>query len=67
MIARHSIAQRKGFGNRISGELTAVAAEVDYLVTGNTRHFTADPEVARKSGLVFVTPAQLVDLLSDWA
>ena len=44
-----------------------IAAEVDYLVTGNTRHFIADPEAGRKSGLVIVTPAQLVELLSDWA
>jgi putative PIN family toxin of toxin-antitoxin system len=43
----------------------AIAAEVDYLVTGNTRHFIADPGVATESGLVIVTPAQLVELLSD--
>jgi putative PIN family toxin of toxin-antitoxin system len=43
----------------------AIAAEVDYLVTGNTKHFIADPEVARKSGLTIVTPAQLVDVL-EW-
>jgi len=44
----------------------AIAAEVDYLATGNTRHFIADPEVGRKSGLVIVAPSQLVELLSDW-
>jgi len=43
----------------------AIAAEVDYLVTGNTRHFIADSEVARKSRLRIVTPAQLVELLRD--
>ncbi len=41
----------------------AVAAQVDYLVTGNTRHFVDDPAVAGQSGLRIVTPAQLVNLL----
>lgn len=36
----------------------AIAADVDALVTGNTRHFT--PKVAAKSGLRIVTPAQFV-------
>jgi predicted nucleic acid-binding protein len=34
----------------------AVAAHVDYLVTLNTRHFTADPGVAEQSGLRIGTP-----------
>jgi predicted nucleic acid-binding protein len=42
----------------------AAAAEVDYLVTGNTRHFIHDPTVASQSGLKIVTPAQLVQLLA---
>jgi predicted nucleic acid-binding protein len=41
----------------------AAAAQVDYLVTGNTRHFVDNPAVAGQSGLRIVTPAQLVNLL----
>jgi len=41
----------------------AVAAHVDYLVTGNTRHFVDNPAVAGQSGLSIVTPAQLANLL----
>lgn len=41
----------------------AVAGQVDYLVTGNTRHFPANHEAVRRAGLKIVTPAQLVSLL----
>jgi predicted nucleic acid-binding protein len=36
--------------------LAASKAEVDFLVTLNTRHFLDDPEVTRKSGLRLGTP-----------
>ena len=38
----------------------AVAARPDALVTGNTRHFLDNPEVARQSGLRIMTPAQFM-------
>jgi predicted nucleic acid-binding protein len=36
--------------------LAAMAAEVDYLVTFNRRHFIDDPEVTRGTGLRIGTP-----------
>lgn len=36
--------------------VAAVNAQVDFLVTLNTRHFIADPGVARRSGLRIGTP-----------
>ena len=36
--------------------VAAMQAGVDYLVTLNRRHFTDDPEVARRSGLRIGTP-----------
>ena len=36
--------------------VAAAKARVDYLVTLNTKHFIADPEVARRSGLRIGTP-----------
>ncbi len=39
----------------------AIAAGSDFLVTGNTTHFT--PEVARKAKLCILTPAQFIQHL----
>ncbi len=36
--------------------LAAMAAQADYLVTLNRRHFLDDPQVARRSGLRIGTP-----------
>lgn len=36
--------------------VAAAKARVDFLVTSNTKHFIADPEVARRSGLRIGTP-----------
>jgi len=36
--------------------VAAAKARVDFLVTLNTKHFIADPEVARRSGLRIGTP-----------
>lgn len=36
--------------------VAAVNAQVDFLVTLNTRHFIDDPQVARRSGLRIGTP-----------
>ena len=36
--------------------VAAVQAQVDFLATLNTRHFMADPEVSRRSGLRIGTP-----------
>ncbi len=36
--------------------VAAIHAQVDFLVTLNTRHFLNDPEVARRSGLKIGTP-----------
>ena len=41
----------------------AMVARPDVLVTGNTRHFLDNPEVARVSGLRIMTPARFVDYL----
>jgi predicted nucleic acid-binding protein len=38
----------------------AVAALPDVFVTGNTKHYLDNPEVARISGLRIVTPAQFM-------
>jgi len=40
----------------------AVAAEPDYLVTGDA-HFLSSPGIAKKSGLRILTPAQFLQLL----
>ena len=41
--------------------LAAMHASVDYLVTLNQKHFIADPEVARKSGLRIGTPGDVLN------
>ena len=41
----------------------AAVTQVDDLVTGNVRHFIANPAVARRSDLTIVTPNQPVDPL----
>lgn len=41
----------------------AIVAQVDYLVTGNTRHFALSSELVGQAGLAIVTPSQLVSLL----
>ena len=43
----------------------AQQAEVDYLVTYDRRHLIDPPEVAEKSGLRIVTPAELLEALGD--
>lgn len=40
----------------------AVAAQPDYLVTGD-RHFLDNPAIAEKSGLCILTPVQLLEYL----
>jgi len=40
----------------------ATAIKPDYLVTGD-KHFYANPEIAEKSGLKNITPAEFVRLL----
>ena len=41
----------------------AMVARPDVFVTGNTRYFLDNPEVARVSGLRIMTPARFVDYL----
>lgn len=41
----------------------AIAAGPDFLVTGNTQHFT--PEVAKKAKLRILTPAQFIQVLAE--
>lgn len=41
----------------------AISAEPDIFVTGNTRHFLDNPEVANYSRLSMMTPTQLLDYL----
>jgi predicted nucleic acid-binding protein len=43
----------------------AAKAAVDYLVTWDRKHFLDDPEVARRSGLVILTPDELMVRLSQ--
>ena len=43
---------------------TAVAAQPDYLITGDT-HFFENPNIAGESGLNIVTPAQFLARLKE--
>lgn len=45
--------------------VSAMKAEVDYLVTFNRRHFLDDPVVAERSGLRIGTPGEALHWLRD--
>jgi len=45
--------------------VAAREAAVDFLVTLNTRHFIADPEVSRRSGLRIGTPAEALTWIRE--
>ena len=39
----------------------AIAAQPDYFITGD-RHFIENPDIAKKTGLTIVTPAQFLKI-----
>ena len=41
----------------------AISAEVEYLVTGNIRHFALAVERAMEKGLQILTPRQFVEMI----
>ena len=45
--------------------VAAVNAQVDFLVTLNTRHFIDDPQVARQSGLRIGTPGDALKWVKE--
>ncbi len=59
------LARARGVINPADAPILAAAmvARPDVFVTGNTRHFLDNPEVARVSGLRIMTPAQFMDYL----
>jgi len=61
--SREAVDQSSGVINMQDAPILAAAmlARPDFLVTGNTRHFVDNPEVARFSGLSIMTPAQFIE------
>ncbi len=43
----------------------AAKAKVDYLVTWDRKHFIDDPKVAERSGLMIITPDELMAIVKE--